>query len=50
MAERAIIEKMSQEFIAMDIRGAIDHLGEILGLAVEEEIINNIFSKFCVGK
>ena len=49
-AELALIEKMSQEFIAMDIRGALNHLGEIAGQTVGEDIINNIFSKFCIGK
>jgi tRNA modification GTPase len=38
------------EMIAVDIRRVIDLLGEILGLGIDEEILNRIFSNFCVGK
>ena len=40
----------SEEFIAIDLRSAIDSIGEIIGLITTEEILNNIFSKFCIGK
>jgi tRNA modification GTPase len=40
----------SEEFIAVDLRSAIDSIGEIIGLVTTEEILNNIFSKFCIGK
>lgn len=40
----------SEEFIAVDLRTAIDLIGEIVGLVTTEEILNNIFSKFCIGK
>jgi tRNA modification GTPase len=40
----------SEEFIAIDLRTAIDSIGEIVGLVTTEEILNNIFSKFCIGK
>ncbi len=40
----------SEEFIAVDLRTAIDSIGEIIGLVTTEEILNNIFSKFCIGK
>jgi tRNA modification GTPase len=40
----------SEEFIALDLRSAIDSIGEIIGLVTTEEILNNIFSKFCIGK
>jgi tRNA modification GTPase len=56
-AERALDEAfkssekhMSGEFIATDIRSAIDQLSEIVGRISSEEILNNIFSKFCIGK
>ena len=38
------------DLIAIDIKEAWDLLGEISGKTVKEEIINEIFSKFCVGK
>ncbi len=40
----------SNEFVAVDLRNALDRLGEITGEVTTEEILNSIFSKFCVGK
>ena len=40
----------SEEFVAIDLRVTIDSIGEIIGLVTTEDIINNIFSKFCIGK
>jgi tRNA modification GTPase len=40
----------SGEFIALDLRRAIDAIGEIIGLVTTEDILNSIFSKFCIGK
>ena len=36
--------------IVIDVRTAIDLLGEITGDTVQDEIINEIFSRFCIGK
>jgi tRNA modification GTPase len=40
----------TNEFIALDIRGALNHLGEVTGAVTSEEILNGIFSRFCIGK
>jgi tRNA modification GTPase len=40
----------SEEFVAVDLRAAVDSLGEIIGIVTTEDILNNIFSKFCIGK
>jgi tRNA modification GTPase len=40
----------SGEFVAVDLRNALDCLGEITGEVTTEEILNTIFSKFCIGK
>jgi tRNA modification GTPase len=36
--------------IAIDIQEAIDRLGEIMGINVREDIMDQIFSRFCIGK
>lgn len=41
---------LSSEFVALDIRTAMDSLGEIIGVVSTEDILGNIFSKFCIGK
>ncbi|MCX6164372.1 MAG: 50S ribosome-binding GTPase, partial [Ignavibacteriae bacterium] len=46
----SIDKKMSGEFISVDLRNALNYLGEITGEVTNEEILNNIFSKFCIGK
>ena len=38
------------DMIAIDIKNAWDRLGEITGEAYEDELLDNLFSKFCVGK
>jgi tRNA modification GTPase len=38
------------DFLAMDIRQALYHLGEITGEITTDDLLENIFSKFCIGK
>jgi tRNA modification GTPase len=38
------------DFLAIDIRKALYHLGEITGAITTEDLLGNIFSKFCIGK
>ncbi len=38
------------ELIAIDIQEAIDRLGDIIGINVKEDVIDKIFSRFCIGK
>jgi len=49
-ALNSLNERESEEFIAIDLRTAINSIGEIVGLVTTEDILNNIFSKFCIGK
>ena len=41
---------ISPEFLTADMRSCLKHLGSIIGMDISEEILNAIFSKFCVGK
>lgn len=41
---------ISLEFIAFEIRSALDSLGEIVGETTPEEVLNHIFEQFCIGK
>jgi len=43
-------EKLSGEFLASDLRATEIALAEIIGEITPEDILNNIFSKFCIGK
>ncbi len=38
------------DFLAMDIRQALHHLGEITGEITSDDLLANIFAKFCIGK
>lgn len=42
--------KVTGDFLAMDIRQALYHLGEITGQITTDDLLENIFSKFCIGK
>lgn len=46
----AINAGMTLDIISMDIKGAADKLGEITGHRISEEVVLNIFRRFCVGK
>ncbi len=41
---------VSGDFLAMDIRTALHHLGEITGEISSDDLLTNIFSRFCIGK
>ncbi len=41
---------VTSDFVAQDIRQALYHLGEITGQVSSDEILGNIFSRFCIGK
>ncbi len=46
----AVDDGLSAEFVALDLREALDALGEIVGAVVTEDILNKIFGEFCIGK
>lgn len=47
---RGIDNHISGDFLAMDIRQALHYLGEITGEITTDDLLGNIFSKFCIGK
>ncbi len=49
-AVRAMEEKMSEEFPSSDLKIAYELLGDIIGKTDNEDVINGVFSKFCIGK
>lgn len=49
-ANDAIANKMGDEILAIELREALDHLGHITGEVYTDEILDQIFRKFCIGK
>lgn len=49
-AANTIKDGMSGEFISVDLRNALNHLGEITGEVTNDDILNNVFRNFCIGK
>ena len=50
IAIATVSQKLPGDFVAIDVRGALDSLGLITGETVTDEIVHRIFSDFCVGK
>ena len=46
----AINQSIHTELLAYELRYALEHLGEISGEFTNDEVLGNIFSKFCIGK
>lgn len=49
-AEGSVQSGLSGEFIAVELREAVERLGEITGAVTTEDILDRIFSQFCIGK
>jgi tRNA modification GTPase len=45
-----MINPVTSDFLAMDIKQALYYLGEITGSVSNDDLLDNIFSKFCIGK
>lgn len=50
MVEKSIEDGMPEDFFSIDLMNAYEKLGTIIGEAVEDDLVNEIFSKFCMGK
>ena len=49
-AEKSVKQDIPLDLIAPDLKEAMDNLGEITGEITSADILNNMFSRFCVGK
>ena len=47
---QSIEDDMPEDFYSIDLMGAYEELGRIIGEAVEDDLVDEIFSKFCMGK
>lgn len=49
-ARELIDTEADTELIAFELRSALDYVGEITGRVINEEVLNTIFDRFCIGK
>jgi tRNA modification GTPase len=49
-AKDSLKDNKTSEFIVLDLRVALDSMGEIIGEVTTDEILESVFSKFCIGK
>lgn len=50
MVQSSVLDGMPEDFYSIDLVDAYEQLGLILGEAVDDDVVNEIFSKFCMGK
>ena len=50
MVKQSIENQMPEDFLTIDLMDAYEQLGTIIGEAVEDHLVNEIFGKFCMGK
>lgn len=50
LVENSIQMQMPEDFFSIDLMNAYEALGSIIGESVGEDLVNEIFSKFCTGK
>jgi len=48
--QNGLHQNQSSEFLSQDIRECLHHLGQITGLITSDEVLQNIFKNFCIGK
>ena len=49
-SRQASTMRCRRNFFSIDLMDAYEHLGTILGESLEEDLVNEIFSHFCMGK
>jgi tRNA modification GTPase len=48
--QEGLNENLTTDLLAIDIRQALYHFGEITGEVTNDELLGNIFANFCIGK
>ena len=48
--KQGLADGISGEFLSMDLQDCLNALGEVTGQITSQDVLNNIFSKFCIGK
>jgi tRNA modification GTPase len=49
-ARELVAERLGEELVAHELRVALDELGKIVGAVYTEDVLDRIFSRFCIGK
>lgn len=50
LVKNSILDGMPEDFFTIDLMNAYEYLGKIIGESVEDDLVNEIFAKFCMGK
>lgn len=50
LVKQSLADEMPEDFLSIDLMSAYISLGKIIGEEVEDDLVNEIFSKFCMGK
>jgi tRNA modification GTPase len=50
LARESITARRPPDLVAVDVQDAIDHIGAVTGAITSEDVLDRIFSEFCVGK
>jgi tRNA modification GTPase len=49
-ARQLVADSLGEELIAAEVRSALDAVGEVTGEVYTDEILDRIFTRFCIGK
>ena len=50
LVEESINNGLPEDFYSIDLMNAYESLGYVIGESLDEDLVNEIFSKFCMGK
>src|SRR5262249_37585337 len=49
-AHEMVVFEEPPELLALEVRGALDQIGEMVGAVYTDDLLDRIFSRFCIGK